>query len=114
MNAACVDHMHDSAFLKDQMTKDELRAIWFASVRRGHIESLKALSTRGFNPFSIRGGQTARTMVKNWSTRLGRLESCESERQRLFKDLHSALYNAELNWMTQQRLKRAFNKWRSE
>ena len=114
MPVSRIDPMHDCVFPKDNMTKDETHAAWFTAVRGGHADDLQALAARGCNPFILCGQQTARTMVKNWSTRLGRLESDESDRQRLFQNLHGVLYQAEMNWLIHKKLKRAFSKWHNE
>ena len=107
-----MDPMHDCVFPQDHMAKDETHAAWFTAVREGCADDLKDLAAHGCNPFIMCGQQTARTMVKNWSTRLGRLESDESERQRLFQNLHSVLYQAEMNWVVHKKLKRTLRKWR--
>lgn len=105
-------HMHGCAV--NDKKQDELYAEWFTAVRAGLVDDLKALAVRGCNPFITCGHQTARTMVKNWTTRLKRMESEESERSQLFKAMHSVLYQAELNWITHKKLKQSLRKWRKE
>ena len=108
-----IDNMHQT-IVKDIMKPDEIHAAWFTAVRGGLVDNLKDLAARGCNPFVTCGQQTARTMVKNWTTRLNRVESGESERMRLFKTMHSVLYQAEMNWIIHKKLKRTLSKWRKE
>ena len=109
-----LDTMHDRVFLRDSMNSDEMHAAWFTAVRGGLLKDLETLASRGCNPFVMCGHQTARTMVKNWTTRLGRLDSIESSRMKLFKDMHDVLYKAEMNWLNHKKLKRTLSKWRKE
>jgi len=99
MSVTEVDNMHDRVSIKDIMTPDEIHAAWFTAVRGCTVDALKSLATRGCNPFITCGQQTARTMVKNWTTRLNRVESGESPRMRLFKSMHGVLYQAEMKWI---------------
>jgi len=112
MTGTEVDNMHDCVFVKEVMSQDEIHAAWFTAVREGLVDALKALAARGCNPFITCEQQTARTMVKNWTTRLNRVESGESGRMRLFKTMHDVLYQTEMNWIIHKKLKRTLSKWR--
>lgn len=80
----------------------------FTAVRSGCLMSVDILLADGANPFLTTSGQTPKTLVRGWITRLMRTEPPNPQRIKTYTHLYQLLMTYENLWLSNHVRKRFF------
>ena len=78
----------------------------FTAVRTGCLMSVDLLLADGANPFITTSGQTPKTLVRGWITRLMRTGPLQPQRMKTYTHLYQILLTYEDLWLTDHVRKR--------
>ena len=88
----------------------------FTAVRTGCLMSVDILLEDGANPFITTSGQTPKTLVRGWITRLMKTGPPQIERMRTYTHLYQSLMTYEDLWLSdhirKRFLKHCVRRWR--